>query len=96
MEKALPTLVTFTDLNDPMSVRVVDPDGFEQAFGPGVRFKRAFIEMTNDQVTRGIEKKLPWWGIKFDDMRNPDGSRLSLNQRQYYSQILGSFRRGQQ
>jgi hypothetical protein len=26
-----------------------------------VHFKRAWIEMTSDPVTRGIEKKLPWW-----------------------------------
>jgi hypothetical protein len=56
----IPTLVTFTDLNDPTTAQVVRPDAFESVFGPGVRFKRAWIEITGDPVTRGIEKKLPW------------------------------------
>jgi hypothetical protein len=56
----IPTLVTFTDLNDPKTARVIRPEEFEQAFGPGVRFKRALIEMTNDPVTTRIEEKMPW------------------------------------
>ena len=40
-----PTFVTFTDLNDPKSARVVGPYQFEQVFGARVRFNRAFIEM---------------------------------------------------
>ena len=55
----LPTFVTFADLNDPKSARVVAPGEFEQVFGPGVQFKRVWIEMTNASVTRGIEKKIP-------------------------------------
>lgn len=70
----IPTLVTFTDLNDPKTARVVPPQEFESAFGPGVRFKRAWIEtvsvgiwplnllgITGEPITRGIEQKLPWW-----------------------------------
>jgi hypothetical protein len=56
----LPTLVTFGDLNDPKSARVVRPEEFEQVFGEGVRLRRAFVEMTADPVTRGIEGKMPW------------------------------------
>jgi hypothetical protein len=41
----IPTLVTFADLKDPKTARVVAPDEFEQVFGEGVRFKRAFVEM---------------------------------------------------
>lgn len=68
----IPTLVTFSDLNDPATARVVAPDNFEAVFGPGVRFKRATIEMVSpgvwpltlfgiggEPVTRGIEGKLP-------------------------------------
>jgi hypothetical protein len=58
----VPTLVTFSDLNDQKSARVVPRDHFEQVIGSGVRFKSAWIEMTSDPVTRGIEKTLPWWG----------------------------------
>jgi hypothetical protein len=90
----VPTLVTFTDLNDPKTAQVlyateiyetregtnaprrnvrVAIDRFAETFGPGVRFKRAWIEtvskgiwplslvgITGEPVTRGIEQKLPW------------------------------------
>ena len=59
----VPTLITFADLNDPKTARVVRPDEFEQVFGPGVHFRRASIETTSAPVTRGIEKKLPWWSL---------------------------------
>jgi hypothetical protein len=70
----IPTLVTFTDLNDPKTARVVQPEKFEQEFGPGVRFKRAWLEtvsrgiwplnlldITGEPITWEIEQKLPWW-----------------------------------
>lgn len=60
--KFMPTLITFADLNDPKSARVVRPYQFEQVFGPDVRLKRVWIEVTRDPVSRGIEKKLLWWG----------------------------------
>ena len=57
----IPTMVTFGDLADPYTVQVVMPDEFATVFGPGYRFKGAWIEMTRDDVTRaGIEEKLPW------------------------------------
>lgn len=77
----IPTLVTFTDLDDPKTARVIYPtqpqevrsdsaaprsksrvavDRFAETFGPGVRFKRSWIEMTNDPVTIGVEQRLPW------------------------------------
>jgi hypothetical protein len=56
----IPTLVTFGNLSDPKTARVVRPDEFEKAFGPDVHFQRAWIEMTTDPVTRRIEQRLPW------------------------------------
>jgi len=35
-------------------------DRFVEKFGPGFRFKRATLEATTDDVTRGIERKIPW------------------------------------
>ena len=72
----LPTLVTFSDINDPLSAkvvfasdfaarrdgpRVVAVDALAATFGPGHRLHRAWIEPTRDPVTRGIQTKLPWW-----------------------------------
>ncbi|MBX9776150.1 MAG: hypothetical protein K2Y71_17355 [Xanthobacteraceae bacterium] len=69
----VPTLVTFADLKDPRTARVVSPQEFESVFGPGVRFRRAWIEtvragiwplnlfgVTGMPITQGIERMLPW------------------------------------
>ena len=56
----LPTLVTFSNPNDPATLRLVPVGQFEQVFGPSVRWRGIAIEMTTDAVTHVIESKLPW------------------------------------
>jgi hypothetical protein len=63
-EQYLPTLATF-DLRDTTIARVVSPGEFENVFGPNVRFKRAWIEMTTEPVTLGIDEKFVWWNGPF-------------------------------
>jgi hypothetical protein len=78
-----PAFVTFKNLDDPTSARVVNAETFESEFGRNVRLNRVWIEMTNEPVTKGlIEKKLPWlkshtgyFGGPFD----PTWSRPSRN-----------------
>jgi hypothetical protein len=53
-------LVTFGDLADPTSVARVDPDDLASTFGEGVRLRRITVELTDDLVTTGIEKRLGW------------------------------------
>ena len=55
-----PMLVTFTDIADPSSVKLVDPADLAASFGPGVKLKRITVEITDDPVTSGIEKRLGW------------------------------------
>ncbi len=55
-----PLMARFGDLRDPKTVMLVDPDVLDQAFGNGVRLKRLTIQPTNDPVSTGIEKVLPW------------------------------------
>lgn len=76
----LPTLVTFTDLNDPKSARTLLPDDFAKVFGPDVTFKRISIEMTKDLVTEGIEKKYPWWNGPFPWLK-PIGNETYVDTR---------------
>ena len=70
----VPTLVSFTDLNDPKTARVVYPGYIEGTFGKGYRLKEVSLEMlpvgmwpfdfggmVGEPVTRKIETKLPWW-----------------------------------
>jgi hypothetical protein len=58
--KDLPVLVRFKDMNEPTSVEQVDPFDLAKSFGPGVRLKGAFIEITDDPLTNGIASRLPW------------------------------------
>ncbi len=71
-----PTLVTFSDINDPTSVQKVDPDNLAATFGPGVSLKRLTLEITDEPVTEGkIESVLEW----LDDprvMKNPGWRNL--------------------
>jgi hypothetical protein len=57
---AYPLLVTFGDLRDPKSVVAIDPDHLDQQFGPGIKLRRITVQMTDDAVTTGIEKRLGW------------------------------------
>ena len=69
----LPTLVTFGDVANPNTARVLDPGDLEPVFGTGFQLNRVTLEMVpvglwpldfggplGQSVTRGIEKKLPW------------------------------------
>ena len=57
-----PLLVTFTDLTDPTTVKVVDPENLAPTFGPGVSLKRITLEITDEPVTEGkIESVLGWF-----------------------------------
>jgi hypothetical protein len=69
-----PTLVTFTDLSNPKSVKLVDPANLAATFGGGYALKSITLEITDDPETKGrIEKLLSWLG-EFDD-RQFDGSK---------------------
>lgn len=57
-----PLLVTFGDINDPASVKKVDPADLEASFGPSYRLDGATMAITAEPLTRGqIEKVLGWW-----------------------------------
>lgn len=93
----MPTFVTFGNLADPTSARVVAPDQFQQVFGPDVHFRRVWIEMTDDLVTRGIEEKLLWWGKPLPWIR-PTGPNTGVDTRPFvpgeYRLMSEQFRRG--
>jgi hypothetical protein len=58
-QKHYPLLVTFADINDPASVRRVDPTNLEAAFGPGYRLQSITMSITDEPVTAGdVEKVL--------------------------------------
>lgn len=46
-----PKMVTFTDMNDPLSALAVTPENFTEVFGAGYTFERLTLQITNDKVT---------------------------------------------
>ena len=48
-----PLLVTFDDLNDPKSVKEVNPANLAATFGAGYSHKSTTLEITNEPVTEG-------------------------------------------
>ncbi|MCA0432574.1 MAG: hypothetical protein LCH46_04860 [Proteobacteria bacterium] len=76
-----PLLVTFYDINDPRTVREVDPDDLARTFGPGYSLKRIEVQITDEPLTNEIVKLLPWFerhldvyfdGSKFSNVQNPN------------------------
>lgn len=60
-EGQYPLLVTFGDIADPASVKLVDPANLADSFGPGVRLKTVVLEVTDEGVTEGaVEGVLGW------------------------------------
>jgi len=59
---AYPMFVTFDDEADPTSVKLVDADDLAATFGEGAKLRRITVELTDDQVTKGIEDRLGWLG----------------------------------
>lgn len=56
----LPPLIRFRDVNDPITVERVDPADLAGAYGADLAFRGATLEITNDAVTKGISRRLPW------------------------------------
>ncbi|MEQ1718350.1 MAG: hypothetical protein ABL907_20605 [Hyphomicrobium sp.] len=56
----LPDLVTFADVASPKTVTAVDPEDLRASLGYGIRWQSMAIEITEEPVTKSIEKKLPW------------------------------------
>lgn len=78
-----PLFVTFEDLDDPSSVKEVDPDDLVSSFGAGYALKSATLEITDDEITRGqVEIVLNWW----NDLTVPLGG---VKNRKYGDPLYG-------
>lgn len=90
---AYPMLVSFGDVADPASVRLVDPDDLAASFGEGVSLRRITVQMTDDPVTTGIEKRLGWLSEYPEPRLDPNyrgSTNPNLSQRLWH----GDFRKG--
>jgi hypothetical protein len=59
-QQLYPHFLRFRDTKDSTTAELVDPDNLAKSFGPGVRLVGVTIEITDEPVTRGIRKILPW------------------------------------
>jgi hypothetical protein len=75
----LPDLVTFANVNDPKSVFEVDPNGLQATLGQDITWNAITLEMTDEPITTGIEKKLPWLPEYFQKNFRLDGSQYGSN-----------------
>ena len=90
--------VTFTDVNDPLTVKQVTEENFEQYFGKGAKITSIEVQRTFKPVTYGqVEKVIPW--IR-DGMRGSNGERKkpvfasdvkNYNIESYYSNLSVAF-----
>lgn len=91
--EAPPMLVRFKDIRDPASVEQVDPANLAATFGAGYALQRITVQVTEDGVTTGIEKRMGWLGKYPEPSLKPDhdGGDFSLPAELHY----GDFRQGE-
>lgn len=92
-QEIYPLLATFADNRDPKSVKQVDPTDLVASFGPGYKLKSITIQITDDPITSGIERRLQEMGIQPDhglDSRPGVSGSLTLAQKLGYD----NFRQG--
>jgi hypothetical protein len=88
----LPLLVTFDDINDPSSVKKVQPGDFEKHFGSGVRLKRITLEVNDEPVTRGKMFKVLKWIMQHSGYLS--GKKVVDNLKGEKNLTIGSFVKG--
>lgn len=91
LTKDLPGFVTFEDLNDPLSVKGGNRQKMSDTFGDGVQFKQITIEITDELVTWGIEKLLPWLSER--KRGNLDGQLLRTGRTLSNNLDYGNFKK---
>lgn len=89
--KRYPMLVTFSDVNNPASVKLVDPNDLAATFGAGYALKSITLEITDEPVTTGkVESVLGWLGDP-KVMENPGWKTLPINSRRAIGGLLSYF-----
>ena len=56
----MPMLITFENIKDKSTAKVVEPRALDEEFGPKIKLGKMIVERTDDPVTSGIEEYLPW------------------------------------
>lgn len=56
----LPMLLWLRDIADPTTATPIRPDDFESTIAPGVRFRAAWLEVTDAPISTELAARLPW------------------------------------
>jgi hypothetical protein len=85
---AIPMLVTFKEIADPTSVQRVDPYDLAASFGAGYRLKAITVQVTDEAVTVGIQKRLGWLNthsgsLDYSGRLHPQNQEKDLTQRAF-------------
>lgn len=75
----LPMFITFDNIDDPETVRQVDPMNLEDAFGPGYNLKSFSVQETDEPATYGSIRSIREWMMFKNDAFNP--SYVGINER---------------
>jgi len=59
--QSFPLLVTFGDINDPTSVRRVNPGNLTATFGTGYQLNGVILSITEEPVTKGVVESVLGW-----------------------------------
>lgn len=76
MRDRYPLFVTFDDINDPASLKEVDPDDLASVFGEGYNLTSVMIEITDEDVSEGSVKRVLTW---YDNLSVPIGGKSRRN-----------------
>lgn len=93
-----PDLVTFGDVNDPKTVKLVDQNDLAASFGPGFGLRGMRLEIIGEGGPEGaVEKVLGWWCNYQKDNRRLSGSNDIAIKNNELANILaaGSFKIGE-
>lgn len=89
--KDYPLLVTFHDINDPATVRRINPGDLSASFGPGYRLDAVTLSITDEPVTEGKVETLLGWLQDRNVMERPGWLRLPAESRRAISGLLTHF-----
>jgi hypothetical protein len=64
-------MVRFRDMADPKSVEQVDPSDLAKTLGRNIKLKSLTVQVMDEPVTKGIEKRLRWLGKYPEPALNP-------------------------
>jgi len=79
-----PLFVTFDDLDDPASVKRVDPNDLEASVGEGYNLKSVTLEITDEEISEEkIVDLLPWFNWPREKFLNSGNGQNPLRSRGY-------------